>query len=283
MNIKKRGLVLDLGSGEKPDSRADVLCDRFVLDNRQRAGGFAIVIDRPLVVGDAYRLPFKDKAFDYVICSHLLEHLANPTVLIKELRRVAKAGYLETPSALGERLFGWDFHLWYVSVKNGTLWLRKKKEGVRFAGFFHRLIEKKIWFRRFFEENRNQFYVAYEWEETIKLKVDRRPVSVANLHRLDRQVWNLMKKIDWSAGKDITFYFNWLKGRAQRKLRKLIRMAVWWWKSRFQKKAVVDFLLPLLACPNCRASVELDQRREFLLCRDCQKKYPLRGVIPKML
>lgn len=283
MNIKTTDLVLDLGSGEKPDSRANVLCDRFVFDNRQRAGGFAIVINRPFIIGDGCRLPFKDKAFDYLICSHLLEHLANPTRLIKELMRVARAGYIETPSALGERLFGWDFHLWYVSVKNGTLWLQKKKEGRRFAGFFHRLIEKKIWFRRFFEENQNQFYVSYEWKDTIKLKIDRRLISTHDLNRLDRQAWSLMEKIDWSHKKDAIFYFNWMKGRAKRKLKKEIKVMVWWLKSRFQKRAIVDFLLPLLACPNCRISVELDKRREFLVCRHCQKKYPLNGVVPVML
>ena len=78
MNIRATDLVLEIGSGNNPNPRSDILCDRYIHDNNQRAGEFAAVIDRPLVVADGYRLPFKDKTFDYVICSHILEHMEGP-------------------------------------------------------------------------------------------------------------------------------------------------------------------------------------------------------------
>ena len=274
MKIKPGDLVLDLGSGEQPQPRADVLCDLLVEDNSQRAGGFPIVIDRPFVVGDAYHLPFKNKSFDYVICSHLLEHVEDPLQLIKELVRVGKAGYLETPSPLSERLFGWDFHLWFVKSKNGTLLFQKKGKGIRLGGFFHKLIEKQIWFRRFFEENQDLFYTKYEWQDKIKIKI---------VKKINQKKEQILKKINWSRLKDLVFYFQWLARRVKRKISKETRRAIWQFKSQFQKQSILDFLLPLLACPNCHAGVELGRGGKLIECPFCGKKYSLNGVIPVML
>lgn len=274
MKIRSSDLVLDLGSGDDPHPRANILCDRFVKDNRQRAGGFSIVIDRPLVVADARCLPFKNQAFDYIICRHLLEHLVDPERLIKELMRVGKAGYIETPSILAERFFGWDFHLWFVTSKNGTLLLQGKRKGVRFGGFFHKLIEKQIWFRRFFEENEDLFYTRYEWQGKIKIKV---------VKEIDQKEEQILKKIDWSRSKDLVFYFQWLTRRFKRKFNKEIRKALWQFKSQFQKQSILDFLLPLLVCPNCRAGVELGRGGKLIECPSCGKKYSLNGAIPIML
>lgn len=40
--------------------------------------------------GDIYQLPYKDKAFDLVICTEVLEHLENPKAALTELVRVSK-------------------------------------------------------------------------------------------------------------------------------------------------------------------------------------------------
>jgi SAM-dependent methyltransferase len=42
--------------------------------------------------------PFPDKFFDFSFCSHLLEDVRDPLAVVRELTRVAKAGYVETPS-----------------------------------------------------------------------------------------------------------------------------------------------------------------------------------------
>ena len=44
------------------------------------------------VSGDAYRLPFPDKAFDAVICSEVLEHLIEYEQALGEIARVLKPG-----------------------------------------------------------------------------------------------------------------------------------------------------------------------------------------------
>lgn len=47
------------------------------------------------VLGDGEQLPFKDETFDYVAIFDFLEHIPNPTLAIREARRVLKQkGYL---------------------------------------------------------------------------------------------------------------------------------------------------------------------------------------------
>jgi hypothetical protein len=106
-------VVLDLGSGAFPNARADVLCDMELVDNRHRAG-LGVVIDRTMVVADAAALPFRDGGIDYVIVSHLAEHIEDPEPFCVELARVARAGYIETPSPLADLLLHEDYHLWRV-------------------------------------------------------------------------------------------------------------------------------------------------------------------------
>lgn len=43
------------------------------------------------VVGDAQRLPFLDGSFDLVLCNEVLEHLAEPEVALRELKRVSRS------------------------------------------------------------------------------------------------------------------------------------------------------------------------------------------------
>jgi len=46
--------------------------------------------------------PFAEKYFDFALCSHLLEDVRDPLTVCRELCRVAKSGYIETPSRLRE-------------------------------------------------------------------------------------------------------------------------------------------------------------------------------------
>jgi SAM-dependent methyltransferase len=56
------------------------------------------------------RLPYDDQSVDFVYSRHTIEDLANPQHLLSEIRRVAKAGYLETPSPQAELTRGVDAH-----------------------------------------------------------------------------------------------------------------------------------------------------------------------------
>lgn len=117
------GLVLDIGSGDKPHWRADVLLDWLPGKDSaaQRSGAESARVSRPLFHGDAGDMPFADGVFDYVICSHLLEHVHDPGAVIREMMRVAKAGYIEVPEAASAKIVDFPTHLWWVRLIDGVL------------------------------------------------------------------------------------------------------------------------------------------------------------------
>lgn len=123
-------LVLDVGGGDHPHWRSDVVVDRFpdATDAAQRFGGGASRDDRPLFVADAANLPFVDGAFDYVVCSHTLEHVLDPAGAIREMCRVAPAGYIEVPDAGSSKILDFPTHLWWCTLEDGTLVFRAKSE-----------------------------------------------------------------------------------------------------------------------------------------------------------
>ena len=87
------GLVLDVGSGNSPHPRADVLVDRYVTRRTShRFGGAAFLRDRPSVCGDIASLPFADKSFSFAIARHVIEHLdaADAARALTELSRIAQ-------------------------------------------------------------------------------------------------------------------------------------------------------------------------------------------------
>ena len=131
--IAKDARVLEVGGGDSPSPRADVLVD-FALEPRERWGGRIERDDRPLVLARGEALPFRDKSFDYVIAFHVLEHSEHPEVFLSELQRVAAAGYIETPSFWSERVLPLAVHRSEVAaIDDGTgpmLIIRKKSAAV---------------------------------------------------------------------------------------------------------------------------------------------------------
>ncbi len=161
-NPPATGLVLEIGSGDNPHPRADVLLDRYPgADNRERGGD--LVVDRPFVVADAHHLPFKDGAFAYTICSHILEHMDDPLQFAAELRRVSAAGYIQSPSEIAERLFHWSFHRWYVNLENDTLVLHPREPHEPFGELFDYLYAFNPAYYFFQRSMPELFWVEREW------------------------------------------------------------------------------------------------------------------------
>ncbi|HWU23984.1 MAG TPA: methyltransferase domain-containing protein [Nocardioides sp.] len=115
-------LVLDVGSGDKPSWRADVLLDRYPDDefSGQRSGTGRARITRPLFDADAAAMPFADGAFAYSICSHTLEHVTDPAAVVRELVRVSRAGYIEVPEAASSKIIDFPSHLWWCRLDAST-------------------------------------------------------------------------------------------------------------------------------------------------------------------
>ena len=68
-------------------------------------------------------MPFKDKEFDFVIASHVLEHVEDVNFFINELQRISSRGYIELPTILEDNLVfeNKKDHLWHMEfddVKN---------------------------------------------------------------------------------------------------------------------------------------------------------------------
>lgn len=57
---------------------------------------------------DINKLPFQDKAFDFVYSRHTLEDIQNPDFCMNEIIRISNSGYIETPSPLIEVTKGVD-------------------------------------------------------------------------------------------------------------------------------------------------------------------------------
>jgi hypothetical protein len=73
--------------------------------------------------------PFADAQFDFVLCTQTLEDLRDPIRVCREMARVAKAGYLETPPAVEELTrgiesplwCGWKHHRWLAWEEDGEV------------------------------------------------------------------------------------------------------------------------------------------------------------------
>ncbi|MDP1955360.1 MAG: class I SAM-dependent methyltransferase [Polaromonas sp.] len=127
--VDKSALVLEVGSGGSPYFRSNVLCDAY--EETQERFFAPLIHDRPTVLAFVEQLPFKDDSFDFVIASHVLEHSADPEKFLSEIQRVGKAGYIEVPDALMERLTHYWFHRLEISDKNGELIIRKKSNYIQ--------------------------------------------------------------------------------------------------------------------------------------------------------
>jgi SAM-dependent methyltransferase len=127
--VGPEALVLDVGSGDKPHWRADVLLDRYVDGGfgGQRSGRTAARVSRPLFDADAAAMPFADGVFDYVVCSHVLEHVVDPAAVAAEIMRVGRAGYIEVPEAASAKILDFPSHLWWCRLEGTTLVMTAKQ------------------------------------------------------------------------------------------------------------------------------------------------------------
>ena len=116
------------------------------------------------------KLPFKDKEFDYVILSHVLEHVPNISKFAKEVERIAKAGYIELPTKLADNLvIGCDEedigHKWWLEfddVKGQLKYTKKLDVLQKFLSVGS--INK---FQKFFEDS---LILQLYWEDNIDLR-----------------------------------------------------------------------------------------------------------------
>ena len=108
--------VLDVGCGERPFHYATHLGDLRPIGR---------IDSRPFVRCRLEALPFADRTFAFVFCSHVVEHVRDPIACCAELARVAERGYIECPRSWMEYVFSTEDHRWLVDFERRMLIFRE--------------------------------------------------------------------------------------------------------------------------------------------------------------
>lgn len=138
LTFNKDWKVLDVGSGHQPNRRANVILDRYVGETIHRTTQkVEIPKDKYFVLGDALETPFAKKEFDFVIASHIAEHIDDPIKFCNELQRISKRGYIETPGPITESLLPANSHKWIVRKRGNGLVFRKNNRSKPLSNFFY--------------------------------------------------------------------------------------------------------------------------------------------------
>lgn len=253
--IRRNDLVLEIGSGGNPHPASHVLAEKFI-DSSHRLK--AIKIDRVTVLADACQLPFRDKAFDYAIAFHVLEHVPDPQAFAAEVSRVAKAGYVETPNMLYERMLPFDVHLLEVAQTEEGLVIAKKPVAVHDAllNAASPLRHRKDWMD-LFSSRPELFHVCYRWVGQIKLKV---------LNPKTSTDWHNFPSAGLSGANGDDAGVESQRGSRVRDL--IIALCRKFWLSWSSRKVDLD---AILACPSCHGN--LSKPSDVYVCASCSNTY----------
>lgn len=184
--------ILDIGPGNFPLPRATHFLDvkRFEGIPEEKLTEF----DLNDLLQDV-KLPFPDNHFDFVYCSHVLEHLESPRVVMRELERVGKRGFVEVPSICLDFMMkhGTSHEKWACwGYGNRILFIEKAREQNQlfldwnrtWGWFFHHAvhgirleaIHRSI--RYFFWKNQRLLNIQASWDKDEEIG----PIEVVEIH-----------------------------------------------------------------------------------------------------
>ena len=183
LNKNSNWKVLDIGCGYRANKYATVIADVKDFSNFYKNKKFIKI--------NGKKLPFKDKEFDFVIASHVIEHVEDFEFFLKELERIAARGYIELPTRLGDNLVfeNKTDHIWWFIYDDKSNELIAAKRNQLIDPFITVSIAKI--FEDIFRES---LVIELLWENKIDYKID-------NSIRLDK-----FKKISFT--KIIKKYFS---------------------------------------------------------------------------
>jgi len=179
-SIRPTDRVLEVGPGPKPHPRASVCLDRRYANDRDYFSQHGESAETPdhskTVFYDGGRFPFEDRQFDYVICSHVLEHIpeAELDLFISELKRVAGRGYVEFPSVFYDLLNFSGAHLWMMNARDQLVLLMTRS---RFrSNYIHQACRELFYgadryMYRAVRRYPEFFFCGFEWEGHIEHRV----------------------------------------------------------------------------------------------------------------
>ncbi len=160
---KNNWSVLDIGCGYAPSKYANVICDTQNLENHYKDKKFVQLKDK--------RLPFEDKKFDFVIASHVLEHVEDPEFFLNEIQRVSSfGGYIEVPTKLEDNLVfeNKNDHLWHIDFDDdkNKLLISKKINYLEPVLTVSTIKKLNKYFRK-------SLVIELYWEKAINFSIDK--------------------------------------------------------------------------------------------------------------
>jgi|TARA_B110000003_G_scaffold225961_1_gene226847 ubiquinone/menaquinone biosynthesis C-methylase UbiE len=158
--------VLDIGCGYTAHKNASVVCDIQDLSNVYKEKNFVKLTSNIL--------PFKDKEFDFVIASHVIEHVEDVEIFIKELQRVSSKGYIELPTKLEDNLVfeNKKDHLWHMEFDDDKNQLIVS-EKIQFLEPILTVSSSK----KFLEYFRQSLVIELIWENSIEFTIKKKDLN----------------------------------------------------------------------------------------------------------
>ena len=176
-NIAATDKVLEIGPGAHPHHRSDVLLELEYENENDRSAQFGhaekLVSDKKIVYYNGGKFPFKDKEFDYVICSHVLEHVKDVPGFLEEVFRVSSKGYFEYPLVYYDYMYNFDVHVNFLKYDNGCLKFMKKDETALnefrpVQQFFNASLQKG--YHSLINDLSTFFMEGFEWDTPFKIQ-----------------------------------------------------------------------------------------------------------------
>ena len=153
--------TLDIGCGYTANEYAKIVADTQDLANFYKEKKFIKITEK--------KLPFKDNEFDFVITSHVIEHVEDFQFFIKEIERISKQGYVELPTRLGDNLVIENLkdHIWWFKYDDELKLLTVSKKNQILEPFINVSTAKKL--ESIFKES---LVMELMWENKIDYKLD---------------------------------------------------------------------------------------------------------------
>lgn len=288
IKIPEHSIVLEIGSGNSPWVRSDILVDQYLDDSCNHRGGATIFIDdRPLLVADGHKLPLRDKSVDFVYSSQVLDHVEDPASVLNEMARVGKAGYLECSNPLMERLQNPPVHLWYVAVHNNKLYLAAKTRETNISTELDRFIFHLLSDHFLIKHYWAYFQTNYSWSG----KIDFEFCDVKTIFSFVKlnpryQEFILHKRtlfLFHAFMESLAFFFWW--GIRDYSFGNILRRV---WNLSFLKthsakkiRASPEVMQKILTCSDCAGALSITSA--LLICDGCGKKIQKRGNVLNFL
>ena len=188
LSEKKNWKILDIGCGFNPNQYATTICD--VLDLKEHYSS------KKFVKLDNDNLPFADNEFDFVIASHVLEHVNDPTKFLNEVSRVAKQGYIEVPTKLEDNLVfeNKKAHLWHLEFDDIDQQLIIKKKIQVFEPILTVSAINKL--RKYFSDS---LIIQLLWKDKIDFKIisdnENKIEKISNLNLIKKFISKKIRSI----------------------------------------------------------------------------------------